>query len=120
MLPKQIADLHFFSKSLIAINSSITQSKSGFKSNDFLPNEDFALNDGKYFLSDRGDSSMGRVRTFYGNFLIALRAAVYIKTLGFEGFKKSGLIALLNANYLSKLLEDDFENPVAENSPLCQ
>jgi len=37
-----------------------------------------------------------------------LKAYIYIKTLGKDGLRKSGLLALLNANYLATLLKEKF------------
>lgn len=74
----------------------------------FLPNEDikYLIN---YSLIKRQSKSIGKVRAFYCNFLVILKAYVYIYTLGKEGLSQSALIALLNANYLAKLLEKDFD-----------
>lgn len=52
--------------------------------------------------------SIGRVKAFNGNFSIFVRALAYIRGLGGEGLKRTGRIAVLNANYLRKLLENDF------------
>ena len=55
--------------------------------------------------------SIGKVKCFYGNFLVALRAAVYIDTLGAEGIKDAAQKAVLNANYLMEGLKEFY--PVA-------
>jgi len=52
---------------------------------------------------------MGRVRAFYGNFGVLVRAMAYIMAHGGEGLKRATLDALLNANYLRKLLEPHYE-----------
>src|SRR6516162_11095799 len=49
--------------------------------------------------------SIGRVRAFYGNFGVLVRALAYIMAHGGDGLKRATLDALLNANYLRKLLE---------------
>jgi glycine dehydrogenase subunit 2 len=49
--------------------------------------------------------SIGRVRAFYGNFGVFVRALAYIMAHGGDGLKRATLDALLNANYLRKLLE---------------
>lgn len=74
----------------------------------FLPGEDIKklIN---FKLAKRAEKSIGKVRAFYCNFLVVLKAYIYIYTLGNDGLKNSGLLALLNANYLAKLLEDDFD-----------
>jgi len=49
--------------------------------------------------------TIGRVRSFCGNFGVVLRALAYILTLGPEGLKEIAQIAVLNANYIRKSLE---------------
>lgn len=48
--------------------------------------------------------SIGKVKSFYGNFLVVLRALTYIITLGREGIAEGAANAVLNANYLMKKL----------------
>lgn len=52
------------------------------------------------------DHSCGRVRLFYGNFLVAMRALTYILTLGGSGLAEASGMAVLNANYLMTRLAD--------------
>jgi len=52
------------------------------------------------------EQSMGKVRSFYGNFLVAVRALAYILTLGREGIPEASSTAVLNANYLAHLLSE--------------
>ncbi|MFV0353425.1 MAG: aminomethyl-transferring glycine dehydrogenase subunit GcvPB [Oscillospiraceae bacterium] len=49
--------------------------------------------------------SIGKVRGFYGNFLVMLRALCYTLSLGKEGIPAAAKAAVLNANYLKSLLE---------------
>jgi glycine dehydrogenase subunit 2 len=53
--------------------------------------------------------SIGRVRAFYGNFGVLVRALAYIMAHGGDGLKRATQDALLNANYLRKLLEPHYE-----------
>jgi glycine dehydrogenase subunit 2 len=53
--------------------------------------------------------SIGRVRAFYGNFGVLVRALAYIMAHGGDGLKRATMDALLNANYLRKLLEPHYE-----------
>jgi len=55
--------------------------------------------------------SIGRVRAFYGNFGVLVRALAYIMAHGGEGLKRATQDALLNANYLRKLLEPHYKIP---------
>jgi glycine dehydrogenase subunit 2 len=44
--------------------------------------------------------SIGRVRAFYGNFNVMVKAYTYIRSLGPDGLKRASEIAVLNANYI--------------------
>jgi glycine dehydrogenase subunit 2 len=52
--------------------------------------------------------SIGRVRSFYGNFLVVVKAMAYILSLGPEGLREVAEIAVLNANYIRKNLEGEY------------
>lgn len=67
--------------------------------------------DGSYFLDDNQPLSIGKVKGFYGNFGILVRAYAYIRTLGPEGLKRVSESAVLSANYLLACLKDRFEAP---------
>ena len=75
---------------------------------DFLPNEDIKIENNTYIIKKRSSKSLGRIRAFYCNFSVVVKAFVYIKSLGSDGLKMSGSLALLNANYLGELLKDKF------------
>jgi glycine dehydrogenase subunit 2 len=53
--------------------------------------------------------SIGRVRAFYGNFGVLVRALAYIMAHGGDGLRRATLDALLNANYIRALLEPHYE-----------
>jgi glycine dehydrogenase subunit 2 len=55
--------------------------------------------------------SIGRVKAFYGNFSIFVRAYAYIRALGASGLRQVSEAAVLNANYLRKKLEKEFHLP---------
>jgi glycine dehydrogenase subunit 2 len=74
----------------------------------FLPTPRLSrLNDSWRWTHDR-PNSIGRVRAFYGNFGVLVRALAYIQAHG-SGLKLATLDALLNANYLRKLLEPAYQ-----------
>jgi len=77
----------------------------------FLPLPVLEQQDGKYTMVHDRPQSIGRVRTFYGNFGILLRAYAYIRTLGPEGIKKAAQSAVLNANYIKSELKDIYHLP---------
>ncbi len=53
--------------------------------------------------------SVGRVRAFYGNYGVLIRALAYIMAHGGNGLRQATLDALLNANYLRALLVPHYE-----------
>ncbi len=55
------------------------------------------------------EEAEGRIRSFYGNFLVMVKALAYIKELGGEGLKEVSEIAVLNSRYLRKRLEKKFK-----------
>ena len=54
------------------------------------------------------EHSIGRVKNFYGNFAVAVRALTYVLTLGREGIPEAAKNAVLNANYMLKLLSEKY------------
>jgi glycine dehydrogenase subunit 2 len=55
--------------------------------------------------------SVGRVRAFYGNTGMFIRALAYILANGPDGLRQTTEDAVLNANYIRKKLEDVYELP---------
>ncbi len=53
--------------------------------------------------------SIGRVRAFYGNFGVLVRALAYIMAHGGDGLRRATLDALLNSNYIRTSLEPYYE-----------
>ena len=77
----------------------------------FLP-VPLAEYDGKQYRLDYDRPlSIGRVRSFYGNFGVILRAYAYIRTMGPDGLRKVAENAVLNANYLMHRLKGHFDLP---------
>jgi glycine dehydrogenase subunit 2 len=66
--------------------------------------------------SDDAPKSVGRMRSFYGNFGILARAFAYITRLGGPGLEEVTRLAVLNANYLRARLRDTFYLPYATPS----
>jgi len=67
--------------------------------------------DGKYYLDFNRPKSIGRVRAFYGNFGMAVRALAYIQANGAAGLRQTTLDAVLNANYVRSRLQDVYDLP---------
>jgi len=61
------------------------------------------------------EKSIGRMHGFHGNFLVILRALVYMLLLGKEGLSQLGKYAVLNSRYLSKKI--DKVVPLAYSEP---
>jgi glycine dehydrogenase subunit 2 len=64
-----------------------------------------------YHLDDTRPHSVGRVRSFVGNFGMMVRAYTYIREMGREGLKAATDLAVLNANYLRAGLRDSYLVP---------
>ncbi|MGC8842299.1 MAG: aminomethyl-transferring glycine dehydrogenase subunit GcvPB, partial [Candidatus Sumerlaeaceae bacterium] len=77
----------------------------------FLPVPVVVKRDDRYVLRWEQPKSIGMVRTFFGNVPGIVRAWAYIAQLGFEGLRDVSGHAVLNANYLLKLLADRFDVP---------
>jgi glycine dehydrogenase subunit 2 len=59
------------------------------------------------FLPGR-EEGIGRIKAFYGNFLVIVRALTYLLTLGSDGLTRVALYAVLNANYLKALVSKSY------------
>jgi len=54
------------------------------------------------------ERSIGRIKTYQGNFGVMVKAYVYIRMLGAEGLRRVSEDAVLNANYLQERLRRTF------------
>jgi len=79
----------------------------------FLP-VDQAVRQGDGFTLEQSMASIGRIKAFYGNFLVVVRALTYLLTLGREGIPEAAKNAVLNANYLMHLLKDRYQMAFTE------
>ncbi|MEK5381336.1 aminomethyl-transferring glycine dehydrogenase subunit GcvPB [Niallia sp. FSL W8-0635] len=67
---------------------------------------------GEEFVFDYNrPQSIGRVKPFYGNFGINVRAYTYIRSMGPDGLKAVTENAVLNANYMMRRLSEYFDLP---------
>lgn len=71
----------------------------------FLPIPVIIREGDKFRLEYNRPQSIGRIRSFYGNFLVVVKALAYIRALGSQGLMEVSEIAVLNANYIRKSLE---------------
>jgi glycine dehydrogenase subunit 2 len=67
--------------------------------------------DGKWSWDYNRPESVGRVRAYYGNFGVLVRALAYIMAHGGPGLRNATLDAILNANYIRQGLEPHFDLP---------
>jgi glycine dehydrogenase subunit 2 len=65
--------------------------------------------DGTFYWDFDRPQSIGRVKAFYGNFGILVRAYTYIRTYGPEGLRRVSELAVLNANYMMHRLAPYYE-----------
>jgi glycine dehydrogenase subunit 2 len=56
--------------------------------------------DGTFHLDEDRPQSVGRVRSFQGNFGMMVRAYAYLREMGAAGLRQATDLAVLNANYL--------------------
>ncbi len=71
----------------------------------YLPVPVIEEENGVYRLTEDRPQSIGRVKSFYGNFLVAVKAMCYLLALGAQGIRKVSEHAVLNANYMLAALQ---------------
>jgi glycine dehydrogenase subunit 2 len=72
---------------------------------DYLPVPRIAKHSGQYEIIEKSPKAIGRVRSYFGNFGVLVRAYTYMVSLGGDGLEEVTRMALLNANYIRKRLE---------------
>ena len=77
----------------------------------FLPIPLIEKNGEKYLFNYDRVQSIGKMKAFYGNFNVILKAYAYVLTMGAEGLKTASEIAVLNANYLMSKLQEKYNLP---------
>jgi glycine dehydrogenase subunit 2 len=83
----------------------------------FLPKPCLISTDEGIVCKENNDKSIGRIKAFWGNFGVIVKAYAYILALGAEGLKRVGQISVLNANYLRVLLQKNYHLPF---NRICQ
>jgi len=82
----------------------------------FLPVPRIVRRDDGWAFDYERPRSIGRMKAFYGNFGVIIRALAYIMANGAEGLRQATLDAVLNANYLRRQLEAFYEPATSEPS----
>jgi glycine dehydrogenase subunit 2 len=77
----------------------------------FLPTPTVERLNGHLRLDFKRPKSIGRVRSFYGNFGMLVRAYTYIVAMGGDGLKQASLDAVLSANYLRNEVKGMLDMP---------
>ncbi|MCP3738513.1 aminomethyl-transferring glycine dehydrogenase subunit GcvPB [Rossellomorea sp. BNER] len=77
----------------------------------YLPKPLLVKKDDKYTFDYDRPQSIGRVKPYYGNFGINVRAYTYIRSMGPDGLKAVTENAVINANYMMRRLAPHFDLP---------
>jgi glycine dehydrogenase subunit 2 len=77
----------------------------------FLPGPLVERGDGGFTLDGNSPQSIGRIKAYYGNFGMLVRALTYILTMGSDGLRQASEDAVTNANYLRVKLKDVYKLP---------
>ena len=80
----------------------------------YLPVPTIEKNESGYYLDYQRPKSIGKVRSFYGNIEVVVKAFCYLKILGKDGLKEISKNAILAANYIRKKLENHYPSPYKE------
>ncbi|HAE23553.1 MAG TPA: aminomethyl-transferring glycine dehydrogenase subunit GcvPB, partial [Spirochaetaceae bacterium] len=75
---------------------------------DYLPGPIAVIQGAKYAMA-MPKKSIGRLKSFYGNFAVLVRAYTYLRMLGGNGLRRMAENAVINANYLKVLLEKTYK-----------
>ena len=75
----------------------------------FLPKPTIEQKGGRYYFDYGSRDSIGKVKGFYGNFGVLVRAYTYLKSVGGSGLKNVSENAVLNANYVLARLKKHYK-----------
>jgi glycine dehydrogenase subunit 2 len=76
-----------------------------------LARDSSTVNSPVFKLDSNHPQSIGRVKAFYGNYGMMLRALAYIQTHGHDGLREATEAAVLNARYIAHALVSDYDKP---------
>jgi len=77
----------------------------------FLPTPRVVKKENDFSLDYDQPKSIGRVKAFFGNYGMMLRALSYTLTHGNDGLREATEAAVLNARYIANALTSDFDKP---------
>ncbi|BEP28097.1 aminomethyl-transferring glycine dehydrogenase subunit GcvPB [Helicovermis profundi] len=78
----------------------------------YLPVPVIDKKDDKYILDYDRPKTIGKVKGFYGNYSVILRAFTYLETMGSDGINEVSELAVLNANYMMNKLKENYKLPM--------
>ncbi len=78
---------------------------------DFLPVPVIKKEGDSYQLNYNVLHSIGKVKAFYGNIGVLIKAYAYIRTMGADGLRRVSEVAVINANYIRNRLQDFYDIP---------
>ena len=81
------------------------------KLKDFLPIPLVDFDDEKYYFDCNIKNSIGKVKPYYGNFGVLIKAYTYMLMMGGDGLRRASEDAVLNANYLKEKLKKYYRLP---------
>jgi glycine dehydrogenase subunit 2 len=82
---------------------------------EFLPKPLLVKTEEGYDFDYDRPNSIGRVKPYYGNYGINVRAYTYIRTMGPEGLRQVSEFAVLNANYMMRRLAPHYDLPYTQH-----
>ena len=65
----------------------------------------------EYFLNNSLPHTIGKVKAFYGNIGVLIKAYCYIRSLGLKGLLQATKDAIINANYIKNKVRDYYRLP---------
>src|SRR5690606_32782781 len=65
----------------------------------------------RFYLDEDRPRSIGRIKGFYGNFGVLVRAYAYIRSHGPDGLRAVSENAVLHANYMMRRLQEHYDLP---------
>lgn len=77
----------------------------------YLPIPTISKDNNTYYLNYDIPNTIGKVQSFYGNFLIIVRAYTFLRIIGEQGLQEISKSAILNANYIIQSLKNDYHLP---------
>lgn len=85
----------------------------------FLPIPTVEFDGKRYYLDYNRPYSIGKVRSFYGNFAVLVKTAAYILSMGSRGLREAAELSVLNTNYFIKKISNvkGLSLPFSHNKP---